>query len=735
MNNDRPKLGREIALSRKSAAAFLAIAIVLGSAPESRAQGFGVTSPPPEEYTIAPGGVDMRTGRYVYRETDLVASGGESTGELSLTRTEDFALPGHKPPFANMSHNWNIMLTERRGNLLSVGPVSGLSDYQVYVTQNGRTETFSAMSLTTAFSQTSRSPMSSVTHTGTRGAGGEVYTYSAPDGTAITFRPLALAGAADCSETLRCAYASEIVSPDGTKTTLQYETRTTGNRARLKSVTSNRGFAILFEYANPDWNLITKSCLYNLSLTLEGSGGTCSSGAVATASYSYTSHGGKPKLSAVQDSGGQSWLFGYSTGTIGSQSFEKVSYQKPGAASPWLVNWNAPHKNNFDIDEDVTWKQDFADGSGYSYQFDFTPTQVGLPAGSPQNLLAGGAYTDASGKTTEVRFDFPEVPWSLEVRDIGTGAGQILSYLLQPGRTLVVKPDANQDYTIDEMRADERDAFQEMLYGAQLAALAHCNECSGAAAYRFHTAYQITPGPTKIVDAEGGKSTYDYCDRTAIFTSLEPYTCMTASSLQSWTDEEGIKTEYKYNANRMIEARRKAKPGSGLADIVESASYANVTCATAKYCNKPLTVTDANNNVTSYTYDSAHGGLLTETGPAVNGIAPQTRHEYEQRYAWIKNSGGTWSQAATPVWVKIRQEFCKTSAASAGNCAGGAADEVVTTYEYEEGSASKGSNLLLKGIAVTADGQTLRTCYKYDERGRKISETEPKGTVGLTVCP
>lgn len=69
---------------------------------------------------------------------------------------------------------------------------------------------------------------------------------------------------------------------------------------------------------------------------------------------------------------------------------------------------------------------------------------------------------------------------------------------------------------------------------------------------------------------------------------------------------------------------------------------------------------------------------------------------------------------------------------AAGNC-GNADDLVVTRYQYQEGNASKGSNLWLLGTAVSAtnangQSETLRTCYGYDEYGRKVSETQPKGT-------
>jgi hypothetical protein len=212
------------------------------------------------------------------------------------------------------------------------------------------------------------------------------------------------------------------------------------------------------------------------------------------------------------------------------------------------------------------------------------------------------------------------------------------------------------------------------------------------------------------------------------------------------TDAEGGEIRYNYGASPPttysgirvpVEVRKIAKPGSGLADIVTSATYPSVVgCTNPNVCEKPLTTTDARGNTTTYTYDPIHGGVLTETGPAVNGVQPHKRHEYAQRYAWIKNSSGAFVQAATPVWVKTREEYCAATAASAGNCAGGAADEVVTEYDY--GPNSGPNNLLLRGITVTAANalgvvETLRTCYTYDANGRKISETQPMANLGS--CP
>ncbi|HYE28175.1 MAG TPA: hypothetical protein VEA61_08070 [Allosphingosinicella sp.] len=154
-------------------------------------------------------------------------------------------------------------------------------------------------------------------------------------------------------------------------------------------------------------------------------------------------------------------------------------------------------------------------------------------------------------------------------------------------------------------------------------------------------------------------------------------------------------------------------------------------CSNLKTCNRPNTTRDAKGNTTTYTYDPAHGGVLTMTGPAVDGVSPQTRYEYAQRYAWLKNASGGHSQAATPIWVLVRERFCRTTQGSASGCAGGASDEVVTDYDY--GPDSGPQNLLLRGVAVSADGQIHRTCYGYDSMGRKISETKPRAA--LAACP
>src|SRR5205085_11451362 len=74
-----------------------------------------------------------------------------------------------------------------------------------------------------------------------------------------------------------------------------------------------------------------------------------------------------------------------------------------------------------------------------------------------------------------------------------------------------------------------------------------------------------------------------------------------------------------------------AKAGSGLSNIVTSASF-DSTCSNVVKCNKPNSTTDARGNVTDYTYDGTHGGVLTVTRPApsAGAVRPQVRYSYSQ---------------------------------------------------------------------------------------------------------
>jgi len=196
---------------------------------------------------------------------------------------------------------------------------------------------------------------------------------------------------------------------------------------------------------------------------------------------------------------------------------------------------------------------------------------------------------------------------------------------------------------------------------------------------------------------------------------------------------EGNNVSYTYRAGQKTSEAWEAKPGSGIATIGTSTGFAEDPVFSAldrcptlprKICNKPIWKKDFRQNQTDFTYDSTHGGLLTETGPAAaNGVRPQTRYEYAQKRAWVNNGGG-YAPEAVSIYLPVKKSFCATGAASGAGCAI-AGDEVVTTYDY--GPDSGPNNLLLRSETVTAGGVTRRTCYGYDWQGNRISTTRPNG--------
>lgn len=159
--------------------------------------------------------------------------------------------------------------------------------------------------------------------------------------------------------------------------------------------------------------------------------------------------------------------------------------------------------------------------------------------------------------------------------------------------------------------------------------------------------------------------------------------------LQSITQPEGDYAQLTYDMRGNItQTLYVPKSGSGLSNITTSAAYP-ATCANPVTCNQPTSTTDARGNVTDYTYDPVHGGLLNVTAPApAPGMSrPQTRITYATQVAQYKNSGGTIVPATTSIVLPVAVSACATGASCTGT-----ANEVKTTVAY--GSTGVANNLL-----------------------------------------
>lgn len=181
----------------------------------------------------------------------------------------------------------------------------------------------------------------------------------------------------------------------------------------------------------------------------------------------------------------------------------------------------------------------------------------------------------------------------------------------------------------------------------------------------------------------------------------------------------------------------KAKPGSGLADRTQTFSYPSCAAPnTRQNCVHAIAITDPKGNQTSFVYTS-YGSIQSEMQPApmAGAARPLKLYTYVQKYAYIKNSGGSLVTAATPIWMPASETLCPTVAGASNNVptCDATAPRTQTTYEY--GADGVADNLLVRGTVVTdlATGISRRTCATYDDRARKLSETKPRAN--LAVCP
>lgn len=189
--------------------------------------------------------------------------------------------------------------------------------------------------------------------------------------------------------------------------------------------------------------------------------------------------------------------------------------------------------------------------------------------------------------------------------------------------------------------------------------------------------------------------------------------------------ENGYEYIYEYDTRGNVTKRTQVGK-DGEADLILTAGY-DTTCSNLKTCNKPNWTRDAKGNQTDYEYHAQSGQLSKVTSPADhNGVRPQTRYTYSQKYAWFLNASGSYVKAATPIWLLTREAYCRSSSATETGCSL-AGDEVVTTYDY--GPNAGPNNLFLRGITVSADGQSQTTCYDYDRFGNQIAETKPRANV------
>jgi RHS repeat-associated protein len=196
------------------------------------------------------------------------------------------------------------------------------------------------------------------------------------------------------------------------------------------------------------------------------------------------------------------------------------------------------------------------------------------------------------------------------------------------------------------------------------------------------------------------------------------------------TAPEGNYVQYSYDARaNLTETRSVAKSGSGLADIVTSATF-DTSCADPETCNRMNSSTDARGNVTNYTYDATHGGLLTVTGPAPGGSGdrPQTRYAYTLSNGEYRLTGVSACAAGTtasPTCVGTASESRATIAYDTnGNITSRTlADGTGALSAVETMSYDALGNLLTVDGPLSGSADTIR--YRYNAARQLVGAVGP----------
>jgi hypothetical protein len=183
--------------------------------------------------------------------------------------------------------------------------------------------------------------------------------------------------------------------------------------------------------------------------------------------------------------------------------------------------------------------------------------------------------------------------------------------------------------------------------------------------------------------------------------------------------------------------RLKTKEENGAYQKISYPYSYNGICHNFRFCHKPSSVTvfqeygASSGYSTVYHYHPESGNVQEMWLPRnKNNKDSKTIYKYQQYSARYLNSNNTMASSNKPIWLLASEFHCQNSDVSADSCAGN--DKVTTTYHYGSGTGS--DNLFLQGKTITseADNENRTFCYKYDQYGNQIEQSQPKS--GITNC-
>jgi len=189
----------------------------------------------------------------------------------------------------------------------------------------------------------------------------------------------------------------------------------------------------------------------------------------------------------------------------------------------------------------------------------------------------------------------------------------------------------------------------------------------------------------------------------------------------STVTHNGITTSYTYDPygrGNITQVDVTPTNGDTAQNITTKASYPS-TCSNPKTCNQPTSTTDANQNVTNYTYDPNSGGVASITLPAVNvpgvgSVNPVVTTTYSTyNETWKNGSGGTVTGAA--VYRPYTVSRCMTQATCSTTV--NPNDQVLATIAYDTSNGLQPSSVTTGSNGSASPVLQATTAYTYTPQG------------------
>lgn len=580
-----------------------------------------------KEYYIGEGDVELHTGSFAYSNTDIAIGAKDQGGALVLTRYFGAHQQGGggQPFGTNTAHNYEINLFRRKTR----NPLNAsLWDYQWGLTI-GRT--MARYGYSNVPTEAGTPPYGSAETAGStlissNGPEGP-FVYTMEDGTRVEFPAYSAAtfcpNFAGISST--CVRPSVLIKPNGERLTFTYEQypATTGP-LRVRTVISNRGYGIGFDYYSTAAATVSKVCVVNLTVQYLPPSGPCPASArAATYGYVPTSYASTGLLGYVDPSGATT---NYSYANNNVDFWRMVGIRNPGSVVNDLTN--VYDSTSFKITS-----QTYADGSTWTYTYE-SPWSWDINPGNGWTHV-----TNPLNQTTRHEFYSGGSPKPSAVRD---PLNRQVQFQYAEDRPWLVQREINPEGNFVEYSYDSRENRTQTRIVAKPG--------SGLADRFLYSGYPATctnrvtcNKPQYTIDARGNRTDYTY-DPTHGGVLTETFPAPVSGGVRpqkrysyaqfyaSYLDGSGSTVQAPspiWLVTQISECRTLASCAGTADETVTEFTYGSpgvannllVTSKTVRAGDYSVSAT------TSWTYDE-WGNTLTEDGPLV-GSADTTRTRYD----------------------------------------------------------------------------------------------------------